>query len=91
MLLLWYMLALCEGMSCCDVQIFLWFWQEVEFIELFAGAANTWKAVSACSYPACRLDLEYYVERREPVKQNPMDVLSSAGWAKHGRVGLRQS
>ena len=49
-------------------------------MELYAGAANVWRAVSQ-SYPAVRADLTYASTSQPEFKQNPMDVLTSAGFA----------
>ena len=49
-------------------------------MELYAGAANVWRAVSQ-SYPAVRADLTYGSSSQPESKQNPMDVLTSAGFA----------
>ena len=51
--------------------------KELQYVELFAGVANVWRCVS-CSYPAARVDIEYC---KGTTKQNPMDILTSAGWA----------
>ena len=56
--------------------------QELNYVELFAGVGNVWRAVSESGYPAARADLAYYeVEEGYENKQNPMDILSSAGFA----------
>ena len=49
-------------------------------MELYAGAANVWRAVSR-SYPAVRADLTYASSSQPELKQNPMDVLTSSGFA----------
>ena len=54
--------------------------QELRFVEMFAGVGNVWRAVSQ-SYPAARVDLTYYQPDSSDFKQNPMDFLSSAGFA----------
>lgn len=53
--------------------------QELKYLEVFAGVANVWRAVSS-SYPAARVDLTY-CEDDPNFKQNPMNILSSAGFA----------
>lgn len=60
--------------------------KELQYLELFAGAANVWRAVSQ-SYPAARADLTYNQEQcgaGAQFKQNPMDILSSSGMAFPG-------
>ncbi len=60
--------------------------QELQYIELFAGQANCWRAVST-EYPSARVDLDYFKVTpgsKEAKKQNPMDILSSAGLAFFG-------
>ena len=62
--------------------------QELQYIEFFAGQANVWRAVSS-RYKAARVDLSYepYEEpkykavKRGKMLQNPMDILSDAGFA----------
>jgi hypothetical protein len=54
--------------------------KEIQYIELYAGAANVWRAVSQ-SYPSVRADLTYGSSSQPESKQNPMDVLTSAGFA----------
>ena len=54
--------------------------KEIQYMELYAGAANVWRAVSQ-SYPAVRADLTYASTSQPEFKQNPMDVLTSAGFA----------
>lgn len=60
--------------------------QELQYIEMFAGEGNCWRAVST-AYPSARVDLDYYDPKpgtKEANKQNPMDFLSSAGLASFG-------
>ena len=52
-------------------------------MEMFAGTANVWRAVSQ-TYPAARVDLTYY--KGDPGKQNPMDIMTSAGFATPNRI-----
>lgn len=60
-----------------------WF-QGLQYIEMFAGEANCWKAVST-AYPAARVDVNY--DKAPPscskasMRQSPMDFLSSPGFA----------
>lgn len=55
--------------------------QDIQYLEMFAGAANVWRAVTQ-SYPAARVDIEYFNEATQPtMKQNPMNILTSAGFA----------
>jgi hypothetical protein len=54
--------------------------KEIQYMELYAGAANVWRAVSQ-SYPSVRADLTYGSSSQPESKQNPMDVLTSAGFA----------
>jgi hypothetical protein len=53
--------------------------QELQYLEVFAGVANVWRAVST-TYPAARVDLTYCADDPN-FKQNPMNILSSAGFA----------
>lgn len=60
--------------------------QELQYIEMFAGEGNCWKAVST-AYPSARVDLDYYDPKpgtKEAKKQNPMDFLSPPGLASIG-------
>lgn len=57
--------------------------QELQYVEMFAGTANVWRAVSQ-TYPAARVDLTYY--KGDPGKQNPMDIMTSAGFATPIRI-----
>lgn len=55
--------------------------KEIQYLEMFAGAANVWRCVTQ-SYPAARVDLTYADQNGEPnLKQNPMDFLSCPGFA----------
>ena len=56
-------------------------WQELQYVELFAGVANVWRCVSH-SYAAARVDIDYNKQDKYCSKQNPMDILTSAGWSK---------
>ena len=61
-------------------------WKTHAMHDFVAGVANTWKAVSPL-YPGARVDLNYLEPDFRPKlvqKQNPMDILSSASWAKLG-------
>ena len=60
--------------------------QELQFIEFYAGVGNVWRAVSTSGFPSARVDLSYHEEQNMSVKQNPMDILSSAGFAFFGYV-----
>ena len=53
--------------------------KDIQYLEMFAGAANVWRAVSE-TYVAARVDLTY-ADGGPSLKQNPMDFLSSAGYA----------
>ena len=56
--------------------------QELQYVELFAGQANVWRAVST-KYAAARIDLDYSdgfeFNRDNRVHQNSMDILTDAG------------
>lgn len=58
-------------------------------MELFAGEANVWRAVSEAGFPAARADLTDCAADPSMCKQNPMDILSSAGFAHPGFTRLR--
>lgn len=55
--------------------------QELDYIELFAGVANVWGAVTRQGYKGARVDIEYHTPEPTTSKQNFMDILSSAGFA----------
>ena len=59
-------------------------------MEMFAGQANVWRAVST-KYPAARLDYEYDPQRWKAFRQSPMDILSNAGWTTHVSIVHRIS
>ena len=54
--------------------------QELSYVEFFAGQANVWRAVSDSGVPSARVDLTYGTGSQN-FKQDPMDILSNAGWA----------
>ena len=57
--------------------------QELQYIEMFAGEANCWRAVTT-AFPAARVDVNYFKPTpatKEAMQQNPMDFLSSPGFA----------
>lgn len=56
---------------------------ELQYIEMFAGEANCWRAVTT-AFPAARVDVNYFKPTpgtKEAMQQNPMDFLSSPGLA----------
>lgn len=58
--------------------------EELNFVEFYAGVGNVWQAVSESGYPAARVDVQYHETPSNHLKQNPMDILSSAGFANFG-------
>ena len=58
--------------------------EELNFVEFYAGVGNVWKAVSESGFPAARADVAYCDTPPSSMKQNPMDILSSAGFASFG-------
>ena len=53
--------------------------QELTFLEFFAGEGNVWKAMRADSLAAIGIDILY--DNADPGNQNPFDILSHAGMA----------
>ena len=70
--------------------------QELQYVELFAGQANVWRAVST-KYAAARIDLDYSADfqfnrdnrvPREHIHQNSMDILTDAGLGLPSSKGM---
>lgn len=52
--------------------------QELTFLEFFAGEGEVWRAMRADSIASIGVDINYF--QRQPGEQNPMDILSDAGF-----------
>ena len=57
----------------------LCFWQDLTFLEFFAGQGEVWRALRADSIGTIGVDIGYM--QKTPGDQNPMDILSDAGLA----------
>lgn len=55
--------------------------EDLEFVEMFAGKGEVWRAVSRARFSAARVDIDYDKERRRTQKPSPMDFLSDPGFA----------
>lgn len=71
----------CDFQQIDPIKIAMLLPQGLQYIEMFAGEANCWRAVQT-AYPAARIDVNYdTAPHGSPMKQSPMDFLSSAGFA----------
>ena len=52
--------------------------QDLAYIEFFAGVGNVFKCVRQHGYPAASVDIEYM---ESPPANNPMDINSAAGFS----------
>lgn len=57
----------------------LCFLQDLTFLEFFAGQGEVWRALRADSIQSVGIDITYL--QKIPGEQNPMDILSDAGFA----------
>ena len=53
--------------------------QELTFLEFFAGEGKVWRCLRADSIGSIGVDIEYWDRDGSDNRQNPFDILSTAG------------
>ena len=53
--------------------------QELTFCEFFAGEGNVWRCLRADSVQSLGVDIEYWDSASCGDRQNPFDILTTAG------------
>ena len=53
--------------------------QELTFLEFFAGKGKVWRCLRADSIGSLGIDIEYWNPDDDGQRQNPFDILTTAG------------